>query len=131
MKTTNEAYKTLLKKQFEEAVNGYVDALLCMWDLTSKHGCWADGEVGGLYSHDGEFAINMQEIIFCVENDVPLSTFMNYMVYCVRCRKYNFNIPTLESYYNGCQLVPQETFDKLDAMKEELNKCINDTKSRF
>lgn len=126
-----KGHKKVLAANYKDACNNYLLALLSMWDLDAKRGYWASDEVGGLYSYDGEFAINMQEIIFCVENDVPLSTFMNYTVYCVRCGEYNFNIPTLESYYNGCSVVPQETFDRLDALKDELNKCIEDTKSKF
>ena len=131
MKTINESHKTLLKKQFEKAVNDYVDALLCMWELDKHDGYFIGDEVGGIYAHGETIFIKMDEIIFCVENNVSMETYMEYSEYCLKCKEYNFNIPNLPSYFKGCPTVPQETFDKLDAMKEELNKCINDTKSKF
>lgn len=121
----------VLRANYEDACNNYLLALLNMWDLDAKNGFWVGNDTGGVYSHEADISLNMSGIIFCVENNISIETYWKYVEYCTKCSEYNFNIPTLESYNNGCQLVPQETFDKLYAMKEELNKCINDTKSKF
>lgn len=126
-----KGHKKVLKANYEDSCNGYLLTLLNMWDLSIKDGFWVSDEVGGIYVHESDISLSMSDIIFCVENDVPMSTFFKYTDYCAKCAEYGFNVPNLSSYNNGCQLVPQETFDKLDAMKEELNKCINDTKSKF
>ena len=120
----------VLMANYEDACNNYLLALLNMWDLDAKNGFWVGNNTGGVYVHEADISLNMSEIIFCVENNVSMETYMEYSEYCLKCKEYNFNIPNLPSYFKGCPTVPQETFDKLDAMKEELNKCINDTKSK-
>ena len=128
---TNDAVKRHLKEQFETACNGYLLELHNMWGLSSKDGYWICDEVGGLYAHGESIFIKMDEIIFCVENNVSMETFMEYSEYCLKCNEYNFNIPNLKSYFKGCPTVPQETFDRLDDLKRQMNECINDTKNKF
>lgn len=121
----------ILKDNFEKGCNGYLNELLYLWELSSKDGFWIANEVGGLYAHGETIFINMAEIIFCVENNVSMETYMDYSDYCLKCKEYNFNIPNLPSYFKGCPTVPQETFDRLDDLKRQMNECINDTKSKF
>lgn len=120
-----------LKEQYEKACNAWLSQLLDNWNLSYKDGFWVSDEVGGVYFHEADFSLNMDEIIFCVENDVTLDKYWEFLEYIQRCEKYNFKIPKLQSYIKGCSTVPQETFDKLDAMRTELDKCIEETKNQF
>jgi len=129
--TPTKGHIRVLRANYEDSCNNYLLTLLNLWDVSTKDGYWIGDEVGGIYAHGETIFIKMDEIIFCVENNVSMETYMEYSEYCLKCKEYNFNIPNLPSYFKGCPTVPQETFDKLDAMKEELNKCINDTKSKF
>lgn len=121
----------ILRTNYEDACNNYLLTLLNLWELSSKDGWWVSDEVGGLYAHGESIFIKMDEIIFCVENNVSMKTYMDYSDYCLKCNEYNFNTPNLKSYFMGCPRVPQDTFDKLDDLKRQLNECINDTKSKF
>lgn len=121
----------ILRTNYEDACNNYLLTLLNLWDISAKDGYWIGDEVGGLYAHGETIFIKMDEIIFCVENNVSMETFMEYSEYCLRCHEYNFNIPNLKSYFKGCPTVPQETFDRLDDLKRQMNECITDTKSKF
>ena len=121
----------ILRTNYEDACNNYLLTLLNLWDVSAKDGFWVASEVGGLYAHGDSIFINMDEIIFCVENNVSMETYMDYSDYCLRCKEYNFNVPNLKSYFKGCPTVPQETFDKLDDLKRQMNECINDTKLNF
>ena len=131
MKTIDEAQKKSLKKQFEKAVNDYVDSLLFMWDADKYYGYFVSDEVGGVYVHEAGFSLNMDEIIFCVENDVAIEKYWEFVEYIQKCDRYNFKKPNLQSYIKGCPTIPQETFDRLDAMRAELEKCVEETKNKF
>lgn len=121
----------ILRTNYEDACNNYLLTLLNLWDLNACDGYWISDEVGGLYAHGDTIFIHMNEIVFCVENNVSMETFMDYTDYYIKCKEYNFNVPDFKSYFNGCHKVPQETFDKLDKLKEEMDRCINDAKSKF
>lgn len=121
----------ILRTNYEDACNNYLRTLLHLWDVSAKDGYWIGDEVGGLYAHGDSIFIKMDEIIFCVENNVSMETFMEYSEYCRRCGEYGFNIPNLKSYFKGCPTVPQETFDRLDDLKRQTNECITDTKNKF
>ncbi len=121
----------ILRTNYEDACNAYLLTLLNMWDVSAKDGFWVGNEIGGLYSHGDTVFINMDEIIFCVENNINMEKFEGYLDYCVKCKEYGFTEPNLKSYSHGCPTVPQETFDKLDALRKELEGCINETKSKF
>ena len=119
----------MLKEDYEKGCNQYLLALLNIWELDSHYGFWVGYEVGEVYCYGDNIYMDMQQIIFCVENNVSEEKFMEYLDYCLKCKEYNFNIPNLPSYFKGCPTIPKETFDKLDAMKADLNKCIDDVKN--
>lgn len=121
----------VLRQNYEDACNGYLSTLCKQWGISQKDGYWISNEVGGLYCHGESIFINMWEIIFCVENNVSMDKYMDYLEYCLKCKEYNFNVPNLKSYYKGCPTVPQETFDRLDDLKKQLNDSIESVKSNF
>ena len=127
----NKATLKLYKENYEKACNAWINELLNMWEQSPEYGFWVGDEVGGTYFHEAGFSFDMSDIIFCVENNVPLEKVWDFIDYTTKCSEYNFNMPNLKSYVKGCPTVPDETFEKLDSIKAELEKCINDTKNKF
>ena len=80
----NKAHKELLKKNYEDACNEYVKALLTLWDLSIHNGYWIGDEVGGIYDIDGWITIGMQEIIYCVENNVTSKEVEEWQDYYIK-----------------------------------------------
>ena len=73
----------------------------------------------------------MDDIIFCIENNISLDTYYKFIDYIERCEEYHFSLLSLKAYCEGAPKVPKETFDKLDDLKRQMNECINDTNSKF
>lgn len=130
MEKTNDAVKAQLKEQWEKACNGYITELLRMWELDGYYGSWIAEEVGGVFDYGGSFTIGMDDIIYCVENDVTESQYMEWQEYIIEAHEFGFDKPCLKAWMHKCPRVTKETFDKLRALKENLNKAIDEEKER-
>ena len=73
----------------------------------------------------------MDEIIFCVENDVAYETYYDYMEYCTWAHEFGFNVPNFESYFKGCPIAPKDVQERLTKQKQELDKLIRDEKEKL
>ena len=121
-----KANKQLLKENYEKACNDYVRALLTLWDLDGFYGYWIGDDVGGVYDYEGGFSISMEDIIYCVENEVTEHEYEEMLEYCCKCSEYNLPIMNLNAWHKGA---PRHDFTKLDALKKDLNDAIEDYKN--
>ena len=124
----NEAHKELLKKNYEDACNEYVKALLTLWDVDYKCGYWIGGDVGGVYDCDGWIFLNMQDVVYCVENGVTSEEYEQWQDYGVKCAAYHLPIMNLNAWHKGA---PRHDFTKLDAAKKALEGEIENEKNKF
>ena len=132
MEKTKDAVKQQLKEDWEKACNGYLVELLRMWELEAWYGYWIGNEEGSLYDYgDGMFTINMDNIIYCVLNDITHEQYMEWQEYCCEAAEFGFDTPNLRSWIRGCPRTSKETFDKLRALKAELAKEIDEEKKRM
>lgn len=121
-----------LKQDFEKAVDAYVDALLYMWSdydnddpsFTPIYGYWVSDDKSGVYCYGDDIFINLSDIILCVEKEVSYNDYMEWMDYCTQAHEFGFDEPNLRSWLNGCPRVPQESFDKLQNMRENLESLV-------
>ena len=131
MEKTKSGIKKMLKDQCEQACNGYLLALLNMWELDAHYGYWIGDETGGLYDYgDGMMTINMDNIIYCVEHDVTESQYQEWQEYVCDAAEFGFDTPNLRSFVRGCPRTSAETFKHLREMKAMLNDAIQDEKER-
>ena len=121
----NKAHIQLLKENYEKACNDYVAALLNLWD---SDGYWIGGEVGGVYDIDGWITIDMQDIVYCVENNVTSKEVSEWQDYYVKCHDYNLPAMNLNAWHKGA---PRHDFTKLDAAKKALEDEIENEKNKF
>ena len=127
MKKAKDAIKRQLKEQWQQACNGYLTELLRMWELDAYYGYWIGDEVGGVYDYaDGTIDINMHDIIYCVEHDVTREQFDEWSAYISAAAEFGFATPNLQSWMRGCPRTPNEVFNNLYRMKQELNDAIKD-----
>ena len=125
----NKAHIKLLKENYEKACNDYVQALLILWDLDGFYGDWIGKEVGCVYDYgDGMFTIDMQDIVYCVENGVTEQEYEDMLEYCCKCAEYNLPMIKINAWHKGA---PRHDFTKLDAAKKALEDEIENEKNKF
>lgn len=128
-----DAVKRDLNKRFEEVCNGYLLELCRMWELDcEKYGFWIGDDVGGTFSYgDTGLFISMDDIRYCVINNVTYSEYLEWLEYCVWAEEFKQAVPNLEAWHHGCQRVDEKTQERLSAMKYELAKLIEETKEKI
>lgn len=131
MNKTKDSIKAMLREQWEKACNGYLLELLRMWELDAHYGYWIGDEVGGVYDYgEGSIDIGMDNIIYCVENDVTRQTFDEWAEYICDASEFGFDTPNLGSWCKGCPRTPQKVFDRLRGLKADLAKAVEEEKER-
>ena len=127
-----DAVKQQLKEQWKKACNGFLNELLRMWKLDAHYGYWIGNEEGSVYDYgDGIFTINMDDIIYCVENDVTREQYEEWHDYICDAAEFNFTTPNLRSWMRGCPRTPPEVFYKLRKLKADLDKAVEEEKQRM
>ena len=131
MEKTKDAVKRQLKEQWGKACEGYLCELLRMWELDGSYGYWIGDEVGGVYDYgDGMFTINMDDIIYCVENNVTREQYIEWQEYICDATEFGFATPNLRSFVRGCPRTSAETFKHLREIKAMLKDAVQDEKER-
>ncbi len=124
-----EMDKAKLKANYEKACNDYVAALLTLWECDSYYGYWIGKEVGGVYDYGyGTFTIGIDDIRYCVDNDVAKEQYYEFQEYLTKCSEYNLPMINLDSWIKGA---PRYDFTKLDAAKKALDEAIENEKEKF
>ena len=127
-----EKKKEELRKDWEQACNGYVNELLRMWELEPHYGYWVADEVGGVYDYgDGMLTIGIHDIIYCVEHDVTQQQYIEWQEYICDASEFGFDTPNLKSWMRGCPRTPESVFVKLRKLKADLNEAIDEEKERI
>lgn len=121
----------MLKEQLEKACNGYLLDLARMWDWDCKYGYWVADEVGGVYIYGDAYSLDMEDIVYCVENDVTSEEYLEHSEYWLKCHEYNFNTLSLKAWHEGAPRIPREVFDKLEELKKNLEDEIDNVKKQF
>ena len=124
----DKAQRKLLKENYEKACNDYVRALLTLWGRDCKCSYWIGGEVGGVCDVDGWIFINMQDVVYCIENGVTSKEYEQWQDYGVKCTTYHLPIMNLNAWHKGA---PRHDFTKLDALKKDLDDAIDNEKKKF
>lgn len=128
----SKAMLRVLREDYEKACNGYLVTLLNMWELYASYGFWVSDEVGGVYSYgDTGLYLNMDDIIYVVENNISEQSYQEWLDYCVWASEFNQTVPNLRAWHHGFPRVDEATQEKLSEMRYELDRLIEKTKGKF
>lgn len=122
--------KSVLREQFTKAANDYLNALLEMWELDAYYGYWNSDQPGTIYHYGETHNLSMDDIIYCVDNDVDEGTVLAWEDYILDCSEFGFSIPNLPAWCNNYPRIEEATFQRLRKMKEQLKQAIDEEKAR-
>lgn len=122
----NKALIRLLDEEYKKACNGWLNQLLNMWELDedSGYGYWAGDETGGIYCYGESISITMDDIIYCVKNDVTEEEFIEWSDYCTWASEFKQPTPNLKSWMRGCPRCSKEEMEHLSEMMERFDEEI-------
>ena len=129
--------KENIKKAYENACQDYLTQLLTDWgfyDDDMKETCmgwWVGDEIGGLFCLEDDIFINMDDIRYCVDNDISFEIYQDFQDYNVKCAEFGFNHMNLNAFVLGAPRVSDEEFKHFQQLKDELNYYIKEAKSKL
>ena len=122
-----------LKREYNKACFDYLNKLIGNWKLyeddTPDYGWWIGDEVGTTYFFNEEISINMDDIRYCVNNDVDYQTYLNYNEYNTRCHEYGLNTITLKEYICHEGRVSDKELEKIAVIRKELDNFVDSLKN--
>lgn len=118
-----------MRNNFENAVAAYVTAFSNRFNLNQEDCWWVGDRVGtDVFCFGDIYAISLEDMIYCVEENVTYDEFVENTEYCIKCKEFNLPLINLKSWHMGAPRIPQSTFDRLDGLKKDLNDAIKETK---
>lgn len=124
--------KEKAREYFVKGCNEYL-RLFCEkhdFDYEEAKDSWVANCVGDV-TCVGDIFVGMQTIITDIEMDAPEDEFIKWYDYNLIANEFGFTTPNFESWLRGCPRVSDETFNKLQALKNNLDDAILEEKARL
>lgn len=122
----SEAVKRHLKENYERVANMWLLELLNMWELDSVYGFWVSDEVGGTYCYGDNLFFQMDDIIFCVMNDVEEKEYREWTDYNSWAMEFNQPTHSLKAWHMGCPRHTKEEMEHLRTLKREFEELCKE-----
>ena len=137
MTKTDKAALRQIESDYKKACNAWVNELAKMWVMDDQTGYWIGDDVGGVYDLNGDWPLDMRDIIYIVRNGITYdqaSDWQDYVSWIADYEDLGYEQPTLREYVEN--LVP--LFDvqaqnriaakrqEIDEMKDELVRICNE-----
>lgn len=123
--------KETAREYFVKGCNEYL-RLFCEkhdFDYEEAKDSWVANCVGDV-TCVGDIFVGMQTIITDIEMDAPEEEFIKWYDYNLVAHEFGFTTPNFESWLRGCPRVSEETFKKLQGLKNDLDDAIKEKKDK-
>ena len=124
--------KEKAREYFVKGCNEYL-RLFCEkhdFDYEEAKESWVANCVGDV-TCVGDIFVGMQTIITDIEMDAHKEEFIKWYDYNLVAHEFCFNTPNFESWLRGCPRVSEETFKKLQGLKNDLDDAILEEQARL
>ena len=124
--------KEKAREYFVKGCNEYL-RLFCEkhdYDYEEAKESWVANCVGDV-TCVGDIFVGMQTIITDIEMDAPEEEFIKWYDYNLVAHEFGFTTPNFESWLKGCPRVSEETFKKLQALKNDLDDAIKEEQAQL
>lgn len=127
----NTFNNTLLRQKFNAVANEYLDAFLKMFDIDESYGYWVAGEVGGQYAYGDDLFVDFSDMMYVVDNNVPKSTFDEWLGYCVFALEFGQTTPNLKSWVKGCPRLSKREIERLQKLRRDFEVTCKRYKNKY
>lgn len=124
--------KVKAREYFVKGCNEYL-RLFCEkhdFDYEEAKESWVANCVGDV-TCVGDIFVGMQTIITDIEMDAPEEEFIKWYDYNLVAHEFGFTTPNFESWLRGCPRVSEETFRKLQGLKNDLDNAVLEEQARL
>lgn len=124
--------KEKAREYFVKGCNEYL-RLFCDkhdFDYEEAKESWVANCVGDV-TCVGDIFVGMQTIITDIEMDAPEDEFIKWYDYNLVAHEFGFNTPNFESWLRGCPRVSEDTFKKLQGLKNDLDNAVLEEQARL
>ena len=124
--------KETAREYFVKGCNEYL-RLFCEkhdYDYEEAKESWVANCVGDV-TCVGDIFVGMQTIITDIEMDAPEEEFIKWYDYNLVAHEFGFTTPNFESWLRGCPRVSEETFKKLQGLKNDLDNAVLEEQARL
>ena len=124
--------KETAKEYFVKGCNEYL-RLFCEkhdFDYEEAKESWVANCVGDV-TCVGDIFVGMQTIITDIEMDAPEEEFIKWYDYNLVAHEFGFTTPNFESWLRGCPRVSEDTFKKLQGLKNDLDNAVLEEQARL
>ena len=124
--------KEKAREYFVKGCNEYL-RLFCEkhdFDYEEAKESWVANCVGDV-TCVGDIFVGMQTIITDIEMDAPEDEFIKWYDYNLVANEFGFTTPNFESWLRGCPRVSEDTFKKLQGLKNDLDNAILEEQAKL
>ena len=124
--------KETAREYFVKGCNEYL-RLFCEkhdYDYEEAKESWVANCVGDV-TCVGDIFVGMQTIITDIEMDAPEEEFVKWYDYNLVAHEFGFTTPNFESWLRGCPRVSEDTFKKLQGLKNDLDNAVLEEQARL
>lgn len=124
--------KAKAREYFVKGCNEYL-RLFCEkhdFDYEEAKESWVANCVGDV-TCVGDIFVGMQTIITDIEMDAPEEEFIKWYDYNLVAHEFGFTTPNFESWLRGCPRVSEDTFKKLQGLKNDLDDAVLEEQARL
>lgn len=117
--------KEKAREYFVKGCNEYL-RLFCEkhdFDYEEAKKSWVGNCVGDV-TCVGDYFVGLQSIIADIEMDAHKEEFIKWYDYNLVAHEFGFTTPNFESWLKGCPRVSEETFKRLQGLKNDLDNAI-------
>ena len=104
--------KENLKRNYEKACNDYLQYFCKVYEFYYDPYYWVGGQVGTIVCVD-DYYFSLDDIIFCVENEVIKKELLEWYDYCVEAGGLGFPMINLSSWVKGAPRKSEEELEKV------------------
>lgn len=123
-KTMTQELKQELRLAYEVACTNYLAAFMEQYDLSCEPHPWVADEVGTV-AEVGDYYFDFQDIMRCVDENVPFDTLMEWYDYNVEASMLGLGEINLKSWLMGAPRISQDRIDEIKEARKRFETSLN------